>query len=971
MKFNEGQIVSNFLLKKIQKINDINSQVYLFEHTKTKTEVLALKNSDTNKNFGIVFKTLPEDSTGVPHILEHCVLSGSEKYPLKDVFTEIYKGGLLTFLNAFTAADRTSYPFATRNEKEYFNTMDIYLNTTLFPTLSKEAFMQEAWRHHLTDIKEDIEYKGIVFNEMKGYYSDTGGRMYSKVWEVLMPESTYAVSSGGDPEYITDLTYEQFKAFHKKFYHPSNAKIYLYGDACLEKELEFIDTNYLSKFGYDKPKEELKLGKQINGPVFKAFPYPSTDETGKGKSQIAIVTKTAPYKNTEAVLALSVLSNILFKSDASPLKDAINKSNLGTDFGGYFNDKFYSTYMYSRLSGTDIDKKDEYYKLYFDTLRKIAKEGFDKELLEGELNSIEFSMKYATADVHRGMNYFDIVTPSLMYGDDVFEVLKMKKQFDIVRKRMLTNGYLEQIINKYLLDEKNTIVVTLYPDKEMNERQDKNEKAKLKEYKNSLTEKELLELIEQSKKMEELQQAKESEENLAKLPKLSLSDLGDVEKHNLPESEKVGDAELLISKEFTNSLFNIGLGVDLSVIPIDLLPYVNMFTSLLTEIGTKNRDYLRLSKELSSYVGAMGHSVNTHTDPNDVENYRPILWFEIKGLSRYKEKIVELISDIHQNLVFTDKKRIKEVIFRIFTQKEKNVNAEGYIIPMLKLRSYLNSQGNMMEKLNGYTAYTTLKNICNNYDELEDDFISKMEQIKDILFNKKNLIFHLTAENEDIDDFKKLITDLYNCFGDKDLPKYKIGIEEDKKNIGYITSADVVYDVFGGDLYGTGYKFSGAFDVYRSYLDKDHLFNQVRAIGGAYGVWSRFSDILGYLMFLSYRDPNVKATMDAFAKVGEIAENLEMTPDELERIKIGTYSNFDRLKNVFTKSITARDDYLTNTPHEYYSQTAKEILNTTIDDIKELSRYLNEFSKNSYRLAIGSEKKITDSKDLFDELVKV
>ena len=360
-EFIVGEIYQGFKLLHKEYLKEISSDVLMFEHTKNKAKLTALKNDDDNKTFGISFKTIPTDSTGVPHILEHCVLSGSEKYPLKDVFAELVKGGLSTFINAMTGSDATYYPYSTRNHKEYFNFMSVYLDTTLRPLLKKHTFYQEGWHYELDKADEPAKIQGIVFNEMKGAMSNPVSILMDKLAATLYPGSTYSVNSGGDPEAIPDLTYEEFIEFHRKFYHPSNSKIYLYGDADLNEELKFINNNYLDSYDHLEVDSKIDAGNLITSQQFAEYKFPiNPSESDENRSYIALGTKVTTPDNIKENIAFSIITNILFNSDASILKKNIMKSGIANDLTGYYDDNAFFTSMITFISGSDPGKKDKF-----------------------------------------------------------------------------------------------------------------------------------------------------------------------------------------------------------------------------------------------------------------------------------------------------------------------------------------------------------------------------------------------------------------------------------------------------------------------------------------------------------------------------------------------------------------------------------------------------------------------------------
>jgi len=992
--FKENEVYKNFTLKKVEYIKEIDSTVHLFEHNITKTEVVAVKNDDTNKNFCITFKTTPDNSKGTPHIIEHCVLSGSEKFPLRDVFQELSKGGLTTFLNAMTSSDKTYYPFATRNNIEYFNLMEIYLDTTLKPLLTEEVFHQEGWHYELLDINEPITIKGIVYNEMKGAMSDPMDILYGKMMKTLMPNSTYSVNSGGDPQNIPDLSYEQFKDFHKKFYHPTNSKLFLYGDADLEKELEFIDKEYLSRFEFQQDSKDLEIniGDTIKEDVYEKYTYPiGANESEEGKTYIALASQVTVPSDSELNFCFFILNNLLFTSEASPIKNAIIDSGLSQDLFGMYNEKMIKTNLTVLFSGTDESKKDALLNLYYEELDKIVKNGIDKDLLLSEINSVEFKLNEGSINVRRGFNYMMTAVNSLVYETSPFESLKVRSTFGKIRENFETNEtYFEDMVKKYLIkdrvSENKTAVIALVPDKEYSNRLKLKEEKKLEDYKKSLTEVQIEELIKSSKKLIESQNQKETKENLDKIKKLAIKDLGDrivLPETTVDEIILKGNEQpitLLKSELNTNDIIYLSIGIDIDKMKIEFLPYLDLFFDLFAEIGTSTTDFITLSKEISTYIGGFSHNFRNYTKKGETnkDNFRSIMWLELKFLKRNFDKVSEIVSDLFKNTGFTNNPkiqlRIKDIIKREFIYKERQIMSEGMSVPVARMRANIHKQGQYQEEIKGLTAFNIHKELATDYEKNEDKFLSILTQIKEVLFNKENLILNITSDSEGIDLFKEKSEMFLSGLSDKhfsSLEESNYNFKKLSKNQAFVTTSEIVFAAYGGNLTETGMKYSGKFEVLKNYLANDYLFGKIRAIGGAYGVRVLFNENEGDFIAVSYRDPNVADTYTAYKEISEAIKNIDISEEELTNFKIGAYADFNPLMGINGKGLFARNCYLTDEkPQDFYKIT-NEILETTLDDLKSFAPYFEKLDKNSIKNIIGNETKIMKDKELFSEIIKL
>ena len=464
MTFTPGCTYSGFTLKTHKFIQEIESDVYVFEHALLQFPLLAIKNSDTNKTFSAAFNTIPTDSTGVAHILEHSVLMGSKKYPVKDVFGEINKGGLTTFLNAMTGADITYYPFATRNLKEYFNIMDVYCDVVFNPLLARSTFEQEGWHYHQEGPDKPLMFQGVVYNEMKGAFSDPIRFLFHHIFGGLMPGSTYAHESGGDPKNIPDLSYEQFCDFHKKHYHPSNGFFFVYGDAPLEDELDFLQQRFFSTFDKPVAKATIEDGNIPTEPVFITDSYAVDSTDTAGKTFLAVGTNVSTVTNREENSAFQIISNILFNSDGSPLKNAIVSSGLCKDFGGfYMATSSYRTLMVTYLVGSEPEHRDNFLELYRSSLLKMVTEGLDRDLVLAELNKFEFNYREEASKPQRGLDLIGKAMTGLKYDTDPIALLMNEELIQTLRHKALNDGYFEELIKKFLLDNPSTVTVTLVP----------------------------------------------------------------------------------------------------------------------------------------------------------------------------------------------------------------------------------------------------------------------------------------------------------------------------------------------------------------------------------------------------------------------------------------------------------------------------------------------------------------------------
>lgn len=967
MTFTQGSTYSGFTLKVHKYIKEIDSDVYFFEHQLLQCPLLAIKNSDTNKTFSVAFNTIPTDSTGVAHILEHSVLMGSKKYPIKDVFGEINKGGLTTFLNAMTGGDITYYPFATRNLKEYFNIMDVYCDVVFNPLLERSTFEQEGWHFHQETQESQLEYQGVVYNEMKGAFSDPIRYIFHHVYAGLMPGSTYAHESGGDPKNIPDLSYEEFCAFHKDHYHPSNGMFFLYGDAPLEDELEFLQSNFLVNYSESVPRATIIEGAQPTEPVFISDSYAVDSDDLTEKTFLAVGTNISTVVEREKNTAFQIIANILFNSDASPLKNSIVSSGLCKDFGGfYMATSSFKTLMLTYLVGSEAEHRDTFLQLYNESLNEMVHNGLDHELVLSELNKFEFSFREEASKAQRGLDLIGKSMTAMKYGTDPLEYLSSEELITSLRHKALKEGYFEELIKTYLLDNPSRVTVTLTPDPKKQAESQKEEQQRLIHANDIASEEVQQKRIARTQELMAQQQEPNSVETLSLLPQLSHSDLTPNIKFHSVEPTQMFNQQVLVSDLPTNHISYIDIGFDISNLPASDLPLLDIFGTIITEIGTKRLNYQQFAKEVATCTGSLSYSLTSYTKKANGAATRPVFWVHLKCLPDYLERAMALVAEIFSSVSFADRGRIKEIVAREYAWSEHSVQSEGYSLPAARVFAHLSDAGIYNEVFSGVTAYLALKDLALNYDQKEERFLNSLKETAALLFNKKNLILANTADRRELDQFAKTGNCIVESLGDQNVEQNAVPILDIKSHEAFITAAEVVFAVQGGNLFKDGIGYNGHFEVLKTYLSRDYLWNTVRQMGGAYGCFIQFGQISGNIAFVSYRDPQVKKTYDAYNGVPEVVAGLDLPKKVMEQLITGTYGSFDPLHSAAAKGATARNEYLNGITTEFKQQRLEEIIATQSADLRTFADTFAAMTPNSHRAIIGNRKKIEQDSELFE-----
>ena len=967
-----GAVVHNFTLQTQRFIPDVQSHVSLWRHNKTGCRIVALKNDDNNKAFTVAFQTLPHDSTGVAHIIEHAVLSGSKKYPVKNLFEELIKRGLMTFLNAMTGSDITLYPFATRNATEYYQLMDVYLDVTLNPLLKEDTFLQEGWHLELLNPTDPLTYKGIVYNEMKGVYANPFRLISMQIFRALLPGSTYIHDSGGNPEDIPNLSYDEFKQFFKTHYHPSNAVIGVYGDAPIEEELHFLDSTHLDHFDAVQTPSGPKLGQIPDSEQYIKHSYGIHESEGLNeKTYLTIATAVSDASNLHQNMAFDIIGNLLYGSDASPLKQSILSAGIGKDVAGGYYDHNYQTAMVTTLVGSEEEHLEQFIHLYRDTLRDIVNQGFPRDLVVAELNAYEFSQCEEANDQQRGLNHQYHLAKTLFYNLDPFESLEFTSVFNTVRQKTLDENYLEVLIEKYLLDSPHTVFVTTTPDPEQQQRTMVKKTDRLEAIRAELTPDELNGIITKSQDLILAQQTPNTAADLKYLPGLTRSDLPPAIDTPRADVIEIQGRPFYSWSEYAHDISYIQIGLDLSDMPIQYLPHLKWYGHLTTQIGTSAIDYRQVAQETARLTGGFYSAFRTHTNLADTGQCRPILWFGFKALRRYLPEAIKLITKLITEVSFHDKDRIRQILERDYTWSARDLQGDAEQVPRTRLRSYLSRSGLYQEMVNGITAYFALKETAQDYDNREEELLNRLTDFRDLLLRRDRLLYTATGSAEDLEYIAQELGQVTMAFSDTPVPQDICNLPAITPDEAFLTASEVVYTTQGGNLHANGIAYDGHLEVLNTILSREYLINRIRIQGGAYGAWSQLDPFSGDFTMSSYRDPNISETFAAYDALPEYVQSLHLEESELEQIIIRTYGHFDALLTPEQRGIMARNNVLSGVTASYRNEILEQIKNTTPDDLRAWGPRLAKMLGKGHRSIIGNSAKIRQNAELFSKLIEV
>lgn len=973
MNYIVGKSYSDFKLLEIREINEISSLGLLFEHNKTGGKLFYISNEDDNKVFSISFRTPPNDSTGLPHILEHSVLCGSEKYPVKEPFVELIKGSLNTFLNAMTFPDKTMYPVASKNNKDFMNLMDVYLDAVFHPRIysDKSIFLQEGWHYHLENEEDDIQYVGVVYNEMKGAFSNPEEVVSRKVQETLFPDSPYGKESGGDPDNITDLTFEDFTEFHQKYYHPSNSYIYLYGNGDVLEHLEFIDQNYLSQYKKIDIDSSIPIQKPFDIPREEIYYYPiSENETLDDKTFLTMNFVTGTSTDGQVHLALEILTHILLNSPSAPLKKALLEAQIGKDVMGHYDGSILQPVISIHVKNSNEDNKEKFQQILLDTLKNLVVNGIKKDQIKAAINITEFKLKEADHGSYpKGLIYGINIMESWLYDHHPAIHLEYEGYLASIRNALETN-YFEQLIEKYLLSNNHRNLLIVKPQKGLVDIREKEIYKELKDYKEQLSNEELEILMQETHELIKKQNTPDREEDIEKIPLLPLKDISK-DSEVLPlELKEYKGSDVLYHPISTNGISYVDLLFNIKSVDVNLISYVSLLARYLGEVSTHSYDFEQLINEIQINTGGIDFDIDVYGDIKDLEKYSPKFIIRGRVLNQNINKLFELFKEIICMTKFDEKQRLKEIIQSEKIRMEMNFMSAGHRIVSNRVHSYYSNSAKFLEHVNGLDFYYFLRELDENFDASYEEISANLKKVSKLMFNKDNLIISLTCDNESYSNFDNNFHLLYDNLGSVPINENSLNFSLDKLNEGIMTSSKVQYVGKAYNLKRMNYEYNGTYQVLKSILSTDYLWNKVRVQGGAYGAFFTIGKS-GSIFLGSYRDPNLKNTVDIFDNAYKYINDFDASKREMNKYIIGTISNIDVAMTPWMKGNLATGNYLRNINQKDIQKERDEILSTNVEDIKKLSHVLKECMDKNYLCVLGNDNKIKSEKKLFKNLINL
>ncbi|KFK35994.1 hypothetical protein AALP_AA4G064300 [Arabis alpina] len=961
-------------------ISECKSKAILFKHKKTGCEVMSVSNDDENKVFGVVFRTPPKDSTGIPHILEHSVLCGSRKYPLKEPFVELLKGSLHTFLNAFTYPDRTCYPVASTNTKDFYNLVDVYLDAVFFPKCVDDihTFKQEGWHYELNHPSEDISYKGVVFNEMKGVYSQPDNILSRITQQALCPENTYGVDSGGDPKDIPKLTFKEFQDFHRQYYHPSNARIWFYGDDDPVHRLGVL-SEYLDMFDASPAQDSSKVEPQklFSGPRRIVEKYPAGGDDDLKKKHMVCLNWLLSDKplDLQTQLALGFLDHLMLGTPASPLRKILLESGLGEALvNSGVEDELLQPQFSVGLKGVSDDNVQKVEELIMNTLRKLADEGFDTDAVEASMNTIEFSLRENnTGSFPRGLSLMLQSIGKWIYDMDPFEPLKYEEPLKSLKARIAEEGskaVFSPLIEKLILNNPHCVTIEMRPDPEKASQEEAEEKNILEKFKASMTEEDLAELARATEELRLKQETPDPPEALKCVPSLNLSDIPKETTYVPSEVGDINGVKVLRHDLFTNDILYAEVVFDMGSVKQELLPLLPLFCQSLLEMGTKDLSFVQLNQLIGRKTGGISvypltSSVWGRDDPCSKIIVRG------KSMVGCAEDLFHLMNSVLQEVRFTDQQRFKQFVSQSRARMENQLRGSGQGIAAARMDAMLNTAGWMSEQMGGLSYLEFLHTLEQKVDQDWEGISSSLEEIRKSLLSRNGCIVNMTADGNSLTSTEKFVGKFLDLLPEKssgELVTWDSRLP--LRNEAIVVPTQVNYVGKAGNIYDSGYELDGSSYVISKHISNTWLWDRVRVSGGAYGGFCDFDSHSGVFSFLSYRDPNLLKTLDIYDGTGDFLRGLDVDEDTLTKAIIGTIGDVDSYQLPDAKGYSSLLRHLLNVTDEERQIRREEILSTSLKDFKEFAEAIDSVRDKGVAVAVASQEDIDaankESSNFFD-----
>jgi hypothetical protein len=920
-----GECKSGFTIQRIAALGIIDGFFYELTHERTGAHYIHISRPDKENVFGVAFKTVPQDSTGVAHILEHTALCGSARFPVRDPFFSMLKRSLSTFMNAFTASDWTMYPFATQNRKDFKNLMDVYLDAAFFPNIDELSFKQEGHRIEFDgsatgQSSDDLVYKGVVYNEMKGAMSSPDQVMVRSLLNALYPDTTYRFNSGGEPADIPRLTHQQLVEFHRRHYHPSNAFFYTYGDMPLVEQLAFIDEAVLRRFDRIDPGTDVPSQPRWSAPRQVVYPYPLAEsEDPQKKFQTCVAWLTTDIRDTFDVLVLTLLEQILLGNSASPLRKTLIESGIGSAL--------------SDGTGLDTDNRDIFFAcglkdvrendaekvetLIFSCMNDLVKNGIDVELIESAIHQMEFHRREITSTPFPyGLKLLMSLASTWFHGGDPERILRFDEDMARIRRSVSKGKFFEDKLKILFLDNPHRVRFVLTPDQQMARRDARREAAELAAISDGLptSEKEKI-----RSDTEALAARQASVEDVSVLPTLAREDIPpDVSRVRPTNMDIDVDADCYVQS--TSGIFYHVSAAGIGHLDEDLVPYLPFFCHVLTKMGTRKRDYVAMARRIDRYTGGIGFSVQARTHFGEKGACLPMIHLGGKCLDRNRTALFDIVGELLGEGDFSDLTRLKTLLREYRAAMEAMVVQNGHHLAISLASRAFSPAAALNETFSGIHQLRTIKQLSEHLGENDlTDLAQKLSRIRESAFKAGNMKTALIGNEISVvsaaQSFNEWLSGLGRGDGSHGFDSSEIKLTPGIIREGWHTGTAVSFVAQTFKTVRMGHDDAPVLAVIAKMLRSLYLHREIREKGGAYGGFAAYNAESGIFAMASYRDPHIVATLGAFQGANDYIRSGDFTDEDIKEAVLQVCADIDKpdppgpaARKAFFRSLVALTD---------------------------------------------------------------
>lgn len=972
-QFAREERIHGFVVQRVEQINDIRITAYEILHEKTGAKIIHLHCADKENLYAIGFRTPPKDSTGAPHILEHSVLAGSNRYPLKDAFNELIKGTMQTFLNAFTYPDKTIYPVASQERVDFYNLARVYTDLVLRPRLLKQTFAQEGHHFELTgdQANPDLNISGIVYNEMKGAYSAPEALLFKSIQEKLYGGSDYAHDSGGDPEAIPSLSYEQFSNFHRLYYSPSNARFFIYGNIPTKDHLLFLE-EMLEGFDQVDFDSSIKGQDRWSSPASISGVYPvGKDEPLERRTFVNMAWMMTENTDHETVTLLEIISAMLVGSAAGPLRKALIESGLGQDLSpvtGLERDLKQICFAVG-LRGSEKDRASRIERLIFDTLADIVKTGFDKELIDGTLHQVEFHGK----EIVRGAYPYGIVLMgrvfhTWLYDGDPFVGLNFSKIISDIRGKLTADPQLfQQVVQRWFLDNPHRILAVMEPSRTYQDERSEAFRKKMADRKASLPPSDIEQIRKEAAALKIFQSEPDSAEALASLPKLPVSAISRSIDTVPTSTTSLQGIPVMQHELFTNGISYLDLAFDISKIPAEVLSYLPILGKLTVSMGAAGLAYDAMSKRIALKTGGVSCALECGLMTDGAGHWEKMI-FRVKALHRNVQDAVQILSDLLFAGDLFDERRLSDLILEKKNSLQASVVPSGHVFARRTAGAGLSIPAWLDELWYGRTQLRFIGNIADRIDEERKKLIDVIMELKRKMFSTQNLVLNMTADEEGLTLLSKHLPLILGNLSAEKHPETVKPPALQPVHAGISVPAQVSYvaQVWPAPTYAQPE--SASLLLASRLLSNDYLYKRIRVQGGAYGGSSVYSPLSGLLAFVSYRDPHIVETLKIYREAVDAIMKRSVSVQDLEKAIIGAVAALDRPMDPAGKGYIAMIREISGLTDEIRLQFRTRILDMQAEKLREdVSRYFPSVENNGVIAVYSSQQNLEQANRVLEK----